>query len=120
MLKGPAVPFLVRPITRAVAGQVENGLTKPNFETHFAFLEQQLSSPPAGGKYIAGTFSGADIMMEYPLEAGKERTGLVKEKYPKIFEYVDLLHEREAYKKATKKVEEATGKPFATNPPMKL
>jgi glutathione S-transferase len=70
-----------------------------------------LSSSPNSGKFIAGAnLTGADIMMQYPLQAGKERVGL--DQYPKLIEYIDLLRERDAYKRAIKKTEEVTGKPF--------
>jgi glutathione S-transferase len=112
-MKGPNIPFLVRPFSRGIATRIEDILTKPNFKTHFAFLEDQLKTSPGNGKFIAGAnLTGADIMMEYPLFAGQGRTGLNKDEYPKIFEYIDMLHERPAYKRAIAKVEEATGKPF--------
>jgi glutathione S-transferase len=110
-LKGPAVPFLVRPLSRAIASRIEEGYLNPNFNTHFKFLEQQLST--SSGEFIAGSnLTGADIMMEFPLAAGKGRTGLNKEQYPKIIEYVERLQERPAYKRAIAKTEEVTGKPF--------
>ena len=112
-LKGPAIPFFIRPISRSIATRVEDAFLTPNFSTHFAFLEQQLSTSPGNGKFLAGpNLTGADIMMEYPLEGGKTRAGLDKEKYPKIHAYLDMLHERDGYKRAIKRTEEATGKPF--------
>jgi glutathione S-transferase len=51
-------------------------------------------------------------MMVFPLEAGGSRSGMTKEKYPKLIEYLEMLHEREAYKRAIKKVEDTTGEPF--------
>jgi glutathione S-transferase len=52
-------------------------------------------------------------MMSFPLDAGRSRTGLSKEKYPKVIEYVEMLLERDAYKRAVKKIEEVTGEPFS-------
>ena len=112
-MKSSAIPFFVRPISRSIATRVEDLFLKPNFNTNFAFLEQQLNSSPGNGKFLAGSgLTGADIMMEYPLEGAKTRAGLEKEKYPKIYAYLDMLHERDAYKKAVKRSEEETGKPF--------
>jgi len=112
-LKGPAVPFLVRPITRAVASKIEDSFLNPNFESNYNFLESQLATSPDNGKFLAGSkLTGADIMMVFPLEAGQGRTGLTKEKYPKLIEYLEMLHGREAYKRAIKKVEDTTGEPF--------
>ena len=48
-------------------------------------------------------------MMSFPLEAGQSRTGFTKEQYPRIWDYVDRLHEREAYKRAVAKIVEVEG-----------
>lgn len=53
-LKGPAVPFFVRPITRAVATKIEDSFLNPNFESNFNFLENQLATSPDNGKFLAG------------------------------------------------------------------
>lgn len=51
--------------------------------------------------------------MLFPLEAALAGRGLSLEKYPKIATYVNLLHEREAYIRSVKKVEEATGEKYS-------
>jgi len=112
-LKSPSVPFLIRPISKAIAARIEGAFLKPNLKTHLEFLESQLATSPQSGKFFAGPdLSGADIMLEYPLSAARGRAGLNKEKHPKLWEYVDILHEREAYKRAIKKAESTTGKEF--------
>jgi glutathione S-transferase len=110
-LKGPAVPFFVRPISRGIAGRVDAAFLEPNFKTHLTYLESLLGSSESG--FLCGEeITGADFMMEFPLLAAKGRAGLTKEKYPKLWAYIDRLHERDAYKKAVSKVEEVTGEKF--------
>lgn len=113
-LKSPSVPFLIRPISKAIAGRIEGAFLKPNLKTHFAFLENQLATSPGQGKFFAGPdLSGADIMLEYPLSAARGRAGVTQEKYPNLWAYVEMLHERDAYKRAIKKAESTSGKEFS-------
>jgi glutathione S-transferase len=112
-IKGPAVPFFIRPISKAIAGKVEEAFLAPNLKTHFEFLEGQMASSPENGQFLCGrNLTGADIIMIFPLEAAHGRAGLTAEKYPKLSAYIGRLHEREAYKRAIKKVEETTGEKF--------
>lgn len=53
-MKGPMIPFLIRPITRAVANKIEEAYVTRNFETHFSFIEDQLATSPNGGNYLCG------------------------------------------------------------------
>lgn len=77
---------------------------------HYQFLEDQLATTPDGGEYLCGTeITGADILMSFALEAGNSRSGVNQEDYPKVFAYVEKLHQREAYKKATEKIIEVEG-----------
>lgn len=85
-----------------------------NFKTHFGFLEGQLNSSPDGGQYICGKeLTAADIMLSFPLIAGKSRVDMSA--YPKVGEYVKMLEQHEGYKNAVKKAEEATGEPLKAN-----
>jgi glutathione S-transferase len=44
--------------------------------------------------------TAADIMMSFPMEAGQSRSGMTKAQYPKIWAYIDQLHQRPAYKRS--------------------
>lgn len=112
-LKGPAVPFFIRPLSGAIAQKVENAFLTPNLKSNFDFLENQIATSPGGGQFLCGSkLTGADIIMVFPLEAAHGRAGLTADKYPKLVEYINRLHQREAYKRAIKKVEEVTGENF--------
>jgi glutathione S-transferase len=45
-LDSPAVPFLVRPISRAIAQKALKTFIRPQIETHLDFLEGELKSRP--------------------------------------------------------------------------
>ena len=51
-------------------------------------------------------------MMVFPLEGARSGAGLTAAKYPKLDAYVTRLQERDAYKRAIAKAEEATGEKF--------
>ncbi|KAK1778756.1 hypothetical protein QBC45DRAFT_413293 [Copromyces sp. CBS 386.78] len=119
ILSGPKIPFFIRPITSTVAGKVHNSFVVPNIENHCAFLQQLLETSPNGGQYLCGDkLTAADILISYPLlnlprvEAlgGESQKGKLKEKFPKLFEYIARLKEHEGYKRADKKIEELEAK----------
>ena len=113
-IKDAPVPFFIKPITRGIASKVESSFLNGQFATHYAFLEEQLST--SGGDYLCGSnLTGADILMSFPLEAAKERAGLTKDKYPKCVAYVDRLLERDAYKRAMERIKKETGKYESVN-----
>ncbi|KAJ7736903.1 hypothetical protein B0H16DRAFT_111371 [Mycena metata] len=80
-----------------------------NLATHFAFLEEQLSSAPNGGPYICGkTLTGADMMLAVPVLLatggwGKD-FGVEKSTFPKSFAYAEALKEVGSYRRAQEKV----------------
>lgn len=112
-IKKASVPFFIKPITRGIADRVDNAFLNENFKTQFDFLEQQLATSPQKGDFFCGpNLTGADIMMIFPLEAGSRRAGITPQKYPKLAAFVERIHAREAYQRAVKKVEEATGEKF--------
>jgi glutathione S-transferase len=108
-----SAPFFIRPITNAIAGKIQSSFLEPNFATHYGFLEGQLET--SGGNYLCGPhLTGADIMLSFPLIAGGKRTGLSKEKFPKLAAYVERLENEPGYKKAADKIIELDGKFEAT------
>ncbi len=109
------VPFFVRPITRAIAAQVEKQFLNQELKKQFDFLESQLTT--SGGDFLCGSsFTGADIMMIYPLQGTLETKLMDRNKYPKATAYVDRLQDRKAWKKAISIVEEKTGEKFSLAP----
>lgn len=78
-------------------------------------MEGQIASSPENGQYLCGkNLTGADILLSFPLIAARGRAGLTKEKYPKLWAYVDRLENEAGYKKAVEKIVEIDGKFEAT------
>ena len=79
-------------------------------KSHYDFLESQLATSPDAGHYFCGpSLTAADIMLSFPLEAGQTRSGFTQSQYPKIWAYIEGLHERSAYKRAVAKIVEIEG-----------
>jgi glutathione S-transferase len=110
-IRNAPIPFFLKWITRLIAGRVDSMYLIKNFELHMNFLEDQLKT--SGGEFFCGSqLTGADVMMIFPLEAGEKRAGITEAKYPLIYKYIRRIHEREAYQRAIKKIEDATGEKF--------
>ena len=114
-IKNSSVPFFIKPVTNGVASKIQSGFLEPNFKTHFTFLEGQLKTSPDNGQYLCGSkLTGADILLSFPLIAGKGRSGLTKEAYPKLWAYVERLEAEPGYLNAVEKIKEIDGKFEAT------
>lgn len=73
-------------------------------DDHLDWLETELADRP----YFAGdTFSAADMMMSFPLEASRSRGGLSGSR-PHLIRWLDEMHARPAYRAALK-----AGGPYA-------
>lgn len=114
------MPFLIRPISSAIANRIFASFIFPNVKKHLAFLDQQLST--SGGDYLCGKdLTAADILMSFPLIAGKGRFagmgkwegGSPQAAFPGIWEYIERLEKSEGYIASVKKMEELEGKEFA-------
>ena len=82
----------------------------PNVTDNFNFLESQLASSPGNGDYLCGNeLTGADFMVEFPLEASRGHLGFTGEKYPRLSAYVTRMQERASYKRAVQKIIEVDG-----------
>jgi glutathione S-transferase len=105
------VPFFIKPITSAVSARIHSSFLDQNFKTHFSFLEEQLNTSPEGGNYLCGPhLTGADILLSFPLLAGRNRKMLTPETYPKLSAYISRLEVEPGYKKAAEKITEIEGK----------
>ena len=108
-IKEAPVPFFIKPITSTIAGKINSSFLGPNFKTHFEFLESQISS--SEGQYLCGPrLTGADILMSFPLIAGKGRAGMNEQDHPKLWAYTARLEKEPGYEKAVQKIVEIDGK----------
>lgn len=112
-IKDAPVPFFIKPITRGIAGKVDDGFLNPEFKNHFGFLEDYLSKSSSNGEYFVGNnVSGADVMLHFAFEGATQRVPLSETSYPKLYDYMRRMQKREAYKRAAKRVSEASGEEY--------
>ncbi|KAK3943010.1 hypothetical protein QBC46DRAFT_378711 [Diplogelasinospora grovesii] len=124
-LKGPNIPFFIRPLTRAISNQMIGLLVFPDMKKSFTMLEKFLETAPSGGPYICGpNLTAADIMLGYPLIAGKDgaweelgkwEKGSWKETFPKLHAYSERLSQEPGWLKSVEKIKEIEGS-FAIRP----
>ncbi len=96
-LPSQPMPFFVKPIVKGLSAKVMASYVRPQLQTHFRFIEQQL----AKSDWFAGdAFSAADIQMSYPLMAAVERSGL---ELPKVRDFVARVKARPAWQRAESK-----------------
>lgn len=96
---GSKAPFIIRPIAKAIATQIDKTFTHPNLYRFIKYMEAELSKT----QWFAGNeFSIADIQMGYPVEAAFARLKLA-DKYPNLKAYLTAIRNRHAYKTAIKK-----------------
>ncbi len=92
-------PALMRPFARAIASGALATFIAPQLKTHFDFIEGELSR----SQWFAGDeFSAADVMMSFPLEAGRAR-GDATAGRPRITAWLERCHARPAYQRALAK-----------------
>jgi glutathione S-transferase len=73
---------------------------QPMVNVQIDYVESEL----AGRPWFAGqSFTAADIMMSYPLEAARSRAGLSRNTHPHIFRWLDTIHARSAFQAALAK-----------------
>jgi glutathione S-transferase len=73
-------------------------------DVHLDWLESELATRP----WFAGeSFTAADVMMSFPLEASRQRGGF-DEAHPHLAAWLDTIHARPAYERAL-----AVGGPYA-------
>ncbi|KAF2216188.1 hypothetical protein CERZMDRAFT_104646 [Cercospora zeae-maydis SCOH1-5] len=110
-IKNAPVPFFIKPITRAIASRVEDQFLNRNYDTHFGFLEKQLETSPNGGEWLTGqNLTAADIIMSFPLIAGKSK--IDAKKFPKLTALVKRYEEQPGYLASIKKIEDVSGEKF--------
>ncbi len=100
------MPFFVKPIARGIVGNVMANFIEPGLKLHLDFMEQSLAERPW---FCGADFSGADIMLSFPLEAAALRGGLGDR--PNLRNFVERVQARPAYLRALER-----GGPYAFGP----
>ena len=90
------MPFFVKPVAKAIVKQVMTGFITPNLVSQLNYMEAEL----AERDWFAGaSFTAADVMMSFPLEAAAQRAGL-DASYPRLQGLLQRMHARPAYRRA--------------------
>ncbi|MFC3107133.1 glutathione S-transferase family protein [Undibacterium arcticum] len=93
--KGP-MPWLVRPVGRAIARRAKSSFIEPQIRQHLDYLEAELGKT----SWFAGdALTAADIQMSFPLEAAAARAGLDASR-PRLMDFLQRIHARPAYQRA--------------------
>ncbi|MDO1582378.1 glutathione S-transferase family protein [Rhizobium oryzicola] len=96
-LRIPAqLPFFIRPFGKMIAQGVQAKLVDPQLKDHLAFWNGELARE---GWFAGGEFSGADIAMSFPVEAGMTRMQAEGD-ISAVRHYLDAIRARPAYQRA--------------------
>ena len=85
-------------------GWPARGFVNRQLTLHLNYLEGELATRPW---FVGEQFTGADIMMSFPLEAATQRAGLDASR-PKLWDFLQRIHARPAYRRALER-----GGPYA-------
>ena len=89
-------PLLARPVAKGIARGMNERMIDPQIAAHTAYWEAEL----ARTEWFAGdSFSAADIMMSFPVEAAGSRVGYGADK-PRLKAFLERIHARPAYQRA--------------------
>jgi glutathione S-transferase len=90
------VPFLARGVAKGISKAMNANMIDPQITAHTGYWEAELGK----SEWFAGdTFSAADIMMSFPVEAAGARIGFGADK-PKLKAFLQKIHARPAYQRA--------------------
>lgn len=79
-----------------LVGKVAQRRLQPMIDVHLDFVEAELQARP----WFAGdTFTAADVIMSFPLEAARDRGGLDSDR-PATIAWIDRIQARPAYQAA--------------------
>lgn len=93
------VPFVVRPVAKAICKGTTDKLIDPQLKDHIAFWEDELQRD---GYFAGPAFSAADIMMSFPVEAGIGRIEYGGQTEA-ISQWLETIRLRPAYRRALEK-----------------
>ena len=91
--------FLVKPVIKGFCEKVLSSYVNPLIKSNIDFIENELKNKLW---FTGQEFSAADIQMSFPLEAAAAR-GYLNSQHPKLMNFLERIHSREAYQKALKK-----------------
>ena len=95
------VPFFIRPVAALIAKGALAKFVDPQLHDHLGFWNSELKR---GGWFAGGSFSAADIIMSFPVEAAASRVRFDGD-MSAMRAYLDSIRARPAYQKALERGE---------------
>lgn len=93
-------PMLIKPVSKKIQAQVEKSMISSNLDKMLTMMEQHLTD----NQWFAGSeFSAADIQMHLAVLGANAGSGLNKNKYAKLLNWLQRCEARLAFKQAEKK-----------------
>ena len=89
-------PFYLRPIAKAITGNVKQTYIVPQITQNLDYLEAKLKK---NTWFVGDEFTAADIQLSFPLEAAAAYSNLGGN-YPQLMAFLERVHARPAYQKA--------------------
>lgn len=90
------MPFFIRPIAKGISAKVKQSYLGPNLDANLQFMEQHLQ---AHAWFAGDSFTAADVMMSFGLEAAATRSGM-QQNYPALAKMLHTMQARPAYQRA--------------------
>jgi len=103
-IRSAPMPFFAKPIAHAIADKVMKSFVQPNLDRNRAFMENELGDR---GWFAGRSFSAADVMMSFPVEAALSRGGGAKQA-PRLAAFLERVRARPAWQRALER-----GGPYA-------
>jgi len=94
-------PFIIRPVARAICGNVRTLLVEPQLKTNAEMIESHLSASPSGWFAGGPSPTSADFLMSFACETLVVRGG--DSVGPKTKRFVELCHGRDAFRRGLEK-----------------
>ncbi|KAK9451091.1 uncharacterized protein V1518DRAFT_431767 [Limtongia smithiae] len=102
-IRSLGMPFFVRPLVRLITEKIDGAFAKPDAIEQLTFLEDRLKENGTG-YFVGSALSGADIILIFPVQLSISLVGMTKEQFPVLYEWMEAMENREAYKRANKRV----------------
>jgi glutathione S-transferase len=90
-------PWIVRPIVNKIREEVTKSFIGPNLRNNFAYMEAEVGTT---GWFAGDKFSGADIIMSYPVKNAFMAKIIDEKSHPNLAKYIQNIGALPCYQKA--------------------
>ncbi|CEP62636.1 bifunctional glutathione transferase/peroxidase LALA0_S06e00232g [Lachancea lanzarotensis] len=108
MVNKAPIPFPISWVARKVAGTISEKYSRGETKNQLDFVDSEISKN--NGYLVDGRFSGADIMLSFPLEMAFQRGFANADQYPNIDKWLKKIKTEKSYSVAKQKAVDHGGK----------